>query len=106
MRALAIAMLSLALPGSALASEPTFPVMNIDEEPPDGVVVRNAPDPRHTDRVDGHGVYKGEHVRVKCYAHGTPFGPHDSDVCTTRSKPNARRSAPAQRGGSTPHYVG
>src|SRR5687768_15672710 len=76
----AVAMLMFALPALARADEPTFPVMNTDREPPDGVWFRYAPDPEKTDRMTGHGVYKGEHVRVSCFVHGTPFGPYDNDV--------------------------
>src|ERR1700754_148850 len=73
---------ALALLGAqgAAADNPVFPVMNTDEQPPDGVWFRYAPDPNMTERVTGLGVYKGEHVSVKCYWNGTAFGPYNNTV--------------------------
>jgi hypothetical protein len=64
----------------ARADQPVFPVMNTSETPPDGVWFRYGPDPNQTTRTTGVGVYYGEHVRVKCYWHGTPLGPYNNDV--------------------------
>lgn len=69
-----------ALPATARADQPVFPVMNTSETPPDGVWFRYGPDPAQTTRTTGLGVYMHEHVAVKCYWHGTPFGPYANDV--------------------------
>src|SRR4051794_21976573 len=70
---------AVALPASAFA-DPTFPVMNTSEQPPDGVWFRYGPDPSQTERITGLGVYQGEHVRVKCFTVGTPFGPYSNNI--------------------------
>ncbi|WP_410666759.1 hypothetical protein [Amycolatopsis sp. cmx-4-68] len=62
------------------ADMPQFPVMNTSEQPPDGVWFRYGPDPSQTTRTTGVGVYRGEHVRVKCYTIGTPFGPYNNTI--------------------------
>ncbi len=64
----------------AQAAQPVFPVMNTSESPPDGVWFRYGPDPNQTTMTTGLGVYMGEHVRAKCFWHGTPFGPYQNDV--------------------------
>jgi hypothetical protein len=61
-------------------SEPVFTVMHTDETLPDGVWFRNTPHTNDTDRVTGHGVYKGEQVRVRCYAWGDAVGPYGNTV--------------------------
>lgn len=62
------------------ADMPVFPVMNTSEQPPDGVWFRYGPDPSQTTRTTGVGVYRGEHVRVKCYSIGTSFGPYRNAI--------------------------
>ncbi|MEV6873928.1 hypothetical protein [Amycolatopsis sp. NPDC051128] len=62
------------------ANLPVFPVMNTSEQPPDGVWFRYGPDPSQTTRTTGVGVYRGEHVRVKCYTIGTALGPYSNKI--------------------------
>ena len=71
---------ALAIASPARADEPVFAVMNTSETPPDGVWFRYGPDAAQTTRTTGVGVYMNEHVRVKCFWHGTPFGAYDNDV--------------------------
>lgn len=59
---------------TAGASNPTFTVMNTSETPPDGVWFRRSPHTSDTDRVTGHGVYRGERVQLRCYAWGDSVG--------------------------------
>ena len=53
-----------------------FTVMNTGESPPDGVWFRNSPHVGDTDRVTGHGVYRGDRVRLECHAWGESVGAH------------------------------
>ena len=55
---------------------PTFTVMNTDETPPDGVWFRTSPHTGDTDRVTGHGVYRGDRVALECHARGDSVGAH------------------------------
>lgn len=55
---------------------PVFPVMNTSEQPPDGVWFRNSARTADTDRVTGHGVYRGDQVRLTCHAWGEAVGVH------------------------------
>ncbi|HEX7299235.1 MAG TPA: hypothetical protein VF257_09510 [Solirubrobacteraceae bacterium] len=71
---------ALAASAAPAYAQPVFVVMNTSETPPDGVWFRYGPDPGLTTKTDGLGVYMGEHVSVKCYVHGTPFGPYGNDV--------------------------
>jgi hypothetical protein len=92
-------------PGVALA-DPVFPVLNTSESPPDGVWFRYGPDPAQTNRVTGVGVYMNEHVIVKCYWHGTPFGAYGNDVwyyATDQERPVA--AGQANEGWINTHYV-
>ena len=57
---------------------PTFTVMNTSETPPDGVWFRDSPHTADTDRVTGHGVYRGEQVQLQCYAWGDPVGAYSN----------------------------
>jgi hypothetical protein len=69
------------LTSSAAAwAQPTFPVMNTSETPPDGVYFRPGPDQTTGTTTDGVGVYVGEHVRVKCYWNGRALGPYNNTV--------------------------
>jgi hypothetical protein len=68
------------LSGVSAADAAQFLVMNTREQPPDGVWFRYAPDPSATTRTTGLGVYQGEHVNVRCYWNGTPFGPYNNNV--------------------------
>lgn len=61
----------LAIPGTATAAEPVYPVMNTSEYPPDGIYFRSEPDWNKPIRVTGVGVYAGESIRLKCWTAGT-----------------------------------
>jgi hypothetical protein len=90
----------------ANAEQPVFPVMNTSEEPPDGVWFRTAADPGQTTRTDGVGIYAGEHLRVRCFAVGTPFGPHHNDIwyyAVNVERPTA--AGRSNEGWMNTHYV-
>lgn len=63
------------LPGPvSVPANPTFPVMNTSETPPDGVWFRNSPRTGDTSRITGLGIYAGEKVQLNCYAWGESVG--------------------------------
>jgi hypothetical protein len=66
---------------AAYADQPTYPVMNTSEQPPDGVWFRtDALDNNHTQRITGLGIYAGEHLRVKCFAVGAAVGQYNNTI--------------------------
>lgn len=73
-------LLLLGLAQSALAAIATFPVMNTDEQPPDGVWFRNSPHQADTNRETGFGVYRGESIAVDCWASGDAVGQYGNTI--------------------------
>lgn len=55
-------------------SGPIFTVFNTSETAPDGIWFRRSPHTSDTDRVTGHGIYRGEQVQLVCYAWGDAVG--------------------------------
>src|SRR5437879_5917365 len=72
---MSVAGLTVMSPAANAASGPIFTVMNTSETPPDGVWFRNSPHTADTDRLTGHGVYRGQRAQLECYAFGDPVGP-------------------------------
>lgn len=59
-----------------------FPVMNTDEQLPDGVYFRPFPEVAVPEGAEyGFGVFKGEHVSILCYLPGEPVGPYGNEIC-------------------------
>ncbi|OJY41564.1 MAG: hypothetical protein BGP03_20385 [Pseudonocardia sp. 73-21] len=87
-------------------THPTFTVMNTSEAPPDGVWFRRSPHTADTDRVTGHGVYRGERVQLTCYAWGDAVGAYGNRLwyaVTNVTRPTVA-SAP-NSGYLSAHYV-
>ena len=93
-------------PTTARSTEPVFPVMNTDEEPPDGVWFRNSPSQGDTNRETGFGVYRGESVQVTCYSWGDAVGQYGNQIWylgTNVTRPTI--NGHANRGYMNTHYV-
>jgi hypothetical protein len=94
-------------PASAGAA-PVFAVMNTSETPPDGVWFRNSPHTANTDRVTGHGVYRGERVQLSCYAWGDAVGAYHNRLwyqVTNVTRPRGGANGRVNAGYLNAHYV-
>jgi hypothetical protein len=98
--------LPLGLAQAASASVATYPVMNTDEQPPDGVWFRNGPRQADTSREAGFGVYRGESIAVDCWSPGDSVGPYGNTIWyrgLNASRP--RVNGHANYGYLNTHYV-